>query len=317
MGCPANPYKCEAFLATNKAFARSPAIGPLFAILATISYGLTITSIRRGMQGIPAFLAIHITIFLGIPLLVVAAAVTGQLFGLSNLSTQAYLLLVAAGLNQLLVGRYALYRCTAAIGATRATPVRSLSVPFTLLMAVFLLGERVSAINSIGIVIVVLAPMIMFQREGEAATNGTSRLAEGIIFGLITALSFGCGPILIREAIGGTGLGIAGALVAYGAAAVPLLLGLAWPGRLASLQRMDRMALRWFLLTTVTTFFAQMFSFVALDLAPVTVVTPLSRTGAIWTVMFAFLINRQIEAFGPRVLAAIALSIIGSVLVVL
>lgn len=265
----------------------------------------------------PAFVGVHITIFLGVPLLVIAASITGQLSDLPNLSTKNFILLAAAGCAQFLVGWYTLYRSFAAIGSNRSIPVRSISIPFTLLMAVVLLGERVSMINGIGIVIVVLAPTIMFQRQGKIDTVDTIRLAEGYFFALISGLAFGIAPLLIREAIGGTGLGIAGALVGYSVAAALLLLGLVWPGRLASLQRMDRPALRWFLLNGVTIFFAQMFMYTAYDLAPVTVVTPLMRTSAIWTVIFAFLINRQLEFFGPRVLGAITLSIVGSVFVVL
>ena len=285
--------------------------------MATINFGLTHAFIRRGVQGIPASVGLYITIFLGIPLLVVAAAVTGQLFHLAELTVRSYILLAAVGLTQFLVGRYALFRCLEAIGSNRATPVRSLSVPFTLLMAVFVLGEKVSVINCIGIVIVVLSPMLMFQRKVGTEKVDTSRSVQGYLYGFLTALAFGCSPLLIREAIGDTGMGVAGALVAYGAAAVPLLFGLALPGRLASLQGMDRTALRWFLLNTVTVFLAQMFSFLALDLAQVTVVEPLMCTTGIWAVMFAFLINRQLEVFGPNVLAAIALSIAGSVFVVL
>jgi drug/metabolite transporter (DMT)-like permease len=248
---------------------------------------------------------------------VVAAVVTGQMFDLSGISGRSYILLVAAGLTHFLVGRYTTYRCLEAIGANRATPVRSLSVPFTLLMAVFVLGETVSMINGIGMVVVVLAPVIMFQRENRTAAVDSSRFAEGYLYGFITAITFGSSPILIRMAIGGTGLGIAGAMVSYSAAAVPLLLGLIWPGRLASLQGMDRIALRWFISSAFTIFFAHMCRYVAFDLAPVTVVTPLMCTGGIWTVLFAFLINRHIEPFGSRILIAIALSIVGSVFVVL
>ena len=269
------------------------------------------------MQGISPFLGIHITVFVGVPLLAIAATVTGQLFDLPDLSIKGYFLLSVAGLAHFLVGRYAIYRCLAAIGANRSTPVRSLSVPYTLVMAVFVLGERVSTINGIGIVIVVLAPMIMFRREGKTPTVGSSRLAEGYIFGLINALAMGSSPLLIREAIGGTGLGIAGGLVAYSAATLPLLLGLAWPGRLNSLQSMDKTALRWFLLSAGTVFLAHLFRFAALDIAPVTVVAPLMCTVSIWAVIFAFFINRQIEPFGPSVLAAISMYILGSVFVVL
>lgn len=269
------------------------------------------------MLGISAFLGIHITVFIGIPLLAIAATLTGQLFDLPNLSTKSYILLVTIGLTHFLLGRYALYRCFAAIGANRSTPVRSLSVPFTLLMAVFVLGERVSTINGMGILIVVFAPIIMFQREGKAPTVGHSTLAEGYFFALVSAIVMGFVPLLIRGAIGDTGLGIAGALIAYLASAAPLVLGLALPGRMTSLQRMDRTALRWFILSAVAGFLAQMFRFAAFDLAPVTVVFPLMRAGAIWTVIFAFLINRRTESFRPKVLASIALSIIGSVFVVL
>jgi DME family drug/metabolite transporter len=269
------------------------------------------------VQAIPAFVGTYITVFVGLPLLVIAAAITGQLFDLLTLSTKSLILLGTAGSAQFLGGAYALYRSFAVIGANRATPIRSLSVPFTLLMAFFVLGERVSAVNGVGIAIVVIAPIIMLQRESKVATNDSSSLAEGYFFALISGFAFGLAPVLIREAIGGTGLGIAGALVGYSAAAGMLLLGLAWPGRLASLNGMDQTALRWFLLNSVTVFFAQMFTYIAFDLAPVTVVSPLMRTAAIWTVIFAFLINRQLETFGPRVLGAIAISIVGSVLVVL
>jgi drug/metabolite transporter (DMT)-like permease len=292
-------------------------IGPLFALLSTISFGLADAGTRRGVLGIPAFLGIHVTIFVGFPLVVIAAAVTGQLFELANLSAKSFILLAAAGSAQMLVGAYALYRCFGVIGANRATPMRSIAVPITLLMAFVVLGERVSAMNGIGILIVVLAPTVMLQRERKVDPIGSSKLLEGYFFALISGLAFGISPVMIREAIGGTGLGIAGALVGYSAAAGVLLLGLAYPGRLASLQGMDRTALRWFLVNAVTVVFAQMFTFVAFDLAPVTVVTPLMRTTAIWTVIFGFLINRQLEAFGPRVMGAIALSVVGSIFVVL
>jgi drug/metabolite transporter (DMT)-like permease len=269
------------------------------------------------VQTIPAFLGVHITVFVGIPLLVISAAITGQLFDLATLSTKSYLLLAAAGLTQFFGGAYTLYRSFAAIGANRSTPIRSISVPFTLLMAVFLLGEQISAINGIGIVIVVLAPAIMFQREDTTIMVGKSKLLEGYVFALISGLAFGITPLLIREAIGGTGLGIAGALISYSACAGVLFLGLAWPGRLASLKEMDRTAVRWFFFTSFGLFIAHTLRFVAFDWAEVTVVEPLMRTAGIWTVIFAFLINRHLEAFGTRVLAAITLSIVGSVFVVL
>lgn len=141
------------------------------------------------------------------------------------------------------------------------------------------------------------------------------RLAEGYFWGVIAALVYGSSPPIIRAAIGGTGLGIAGALVSYASASALLLLTFALPGRWASLQQIGK-AGWWFALAGLTVFFAQMFRYVALDLAPVTVVSPLQQTGALFTVFLSFLVNRHLESFGPRVLVAIALAVSGSVLVV-
>ena len=313
--------------------------------MASAGFGLNLATVRRGLQASPVFLAVFFTVMVGLPLLLVAAAVSGQLFQMSDISGRSYLLLIAAGVIHFVVGRYGSYRAVGAIGTNRATPIQTVSGPYTLLMALFLLGESISITNGIGIVIVILAPTIMVSRtggarrhadQGEPGSNPGAgdaapidvrpsrtaavtgpRWAEGYFFGIIGALGFGTSPLLIREAIGGTGLGIAGALVSYSAAAVLLLLFLLVPGRLADLQGIDRTAARWFLLGSVAVFFSQMFRFIALDLTTVSVVNPLQRTSAIFIVLFAFLLNRQLETFGPRVLAAIALSVVGSVFVVL
>ena len=285
------------------------------------------------------------SVFLGLPLLVVAAAVSGQLFDLGDIPTRAYLLLAAAGVIDSAVGRYTNYRALAAIGANRTSPMRAISQPYTLLMALIVLGERISIINGVGIVIVMIAPAAMLSRPGsmrrDTAQGGSQanpgevaepstgvashetvalpvhRLLEGYIFALLTALAWGTSPLLIREAIGDTGLGVLGALIAYVAAAVVLIPSLAVPGRLASFQHIDRSAMRWILLGGFAIFLAQMFRSVALDFSPVTLVSPLTRGTAIFSLFFAYWINRQIESFGPGVLVAIALSVVGSVFVVL
>ena len=143
-----------------------------------------------------------------------------------------------------------------------------------------------------------------------------AQMVEGYTFGALSAMGYGASPLFIRAAIGGTGLGIVGALISYAAATLVLMAGLVQPSRLSSLRNMDRTALWWFLLTAVTSFFAQMFRYVALDLAPVTVVTPLQQLSAIFGLIFAFMFNRRMESFTPRVLIGIVLSVLGSVAVV-
>lgn len=323
-------------------------IGALYSILSSASFGINTVFTRRGMQGASAVSALYISVPLGVPLLAIAALVAGQLLGLGAISVTGYLLLSVAGIFHFILGRYSNYRATGAIGANRSNPLRAMSTPFSIGMALLVLGEHISWVNGLGIITVVLAPTIMIERIGQrqgasasasapvagasdggrsAATAASTparqgfvptraQMVEGYTFGALAAVGYGVSPLFIRAAIGGTGLGITGALISYAAATLVLMAGLVQPGRLSGLRNMNRAGMWWFLLTTISSFFAQLFRYIALDLAPVTVVTPLQQSSAVFGLLFAFIFNRQLESFTPRVLMGIALSVLGSVAVV-
>jgi uncharacterized membrane protein len=60
-----------------------------------------------------------------------------------------------------------------------------------------------------------------------------------------------------------------------------------------------------------------MFRFSALARAPVTMVIPLMRSALVFTVILNFTFNRHLESYEPRVLAGIAVGMVGAILVVI
>ena len=64
-------------------------------------------------------------------------------------------------------------------------------------------------------------------------------------------------------------------------------------------------------------FAAQMFRFIALSLAPVAVITPLMRTGAVFTLGLSWAINRHLEKITWRVVAGILVSVAGAVVLII
>ena len=86
---------------------------------------------------------------------------------------------------------------------------------------------------------------------------------------------------------------------------------------LRQVRGMDMKVLPFFLVSTVSVFFAQIFRFAALAIAPVTVVAPLSRLSVIFTPLFGFFVNRHLENFSPRVLIGIGISALGAILLAL
>ena len=308
-------------------------LGILFALLAAMSFGFNGATVRRGVATAAASQGLYITIFGGLVLFVVAAAVSGQLFRAGEMAGSDYGFLVAGGLVHILVGRYCNYRAIAAMGANRAGPVVGASTLASVLIAVVFLEEVVTLRIAAGIALVMAGPALVARRRARTPSpprgaSGTAPdavpsprdvvanpdLREGYIFGVMAALLWGAGPVLMRAGLDSTGLGILGGLVTYAAAAVALVGVLAIPGQLASATRVDRTARYWFLLSAFNSFVANIFRFSALALAPVSVVIPMIRTFTIFQLGFNFLINRSLETFEPRVLAAIAVSAAGAVL---
>ena len=319
----------------------------VYVLLSSMSFAMNQAGVRRGMLRGSALQGVYISIWIGVPVLIVSAAISTQLFRAGDLEPRSYLLLIAVGINHFIIGRYCNHRAIGAVGANRNRTIVGANVPFSILLAVVLLGEEITQWMWVGMALVLAGPAIVFRRQSPAAqprgspqgahaAAGASaeapvasavreaepeapppRFVEGYAFGLLNAISFGISPLLVRSALGGSGLGVLGSLVAYSAASVVLVPLLALPMVRANLHRIDAVTSRWFMVSAVSVVLAQMFRYLALSVAPVTVVLPLMRAGSVLLLPVSYVFNRRIESFEPRVLVGIFISIIGSLLVVL
>lgn len=104
-----------------------------------------------------------------------------------------------------------------------------------------------------------------------------------------------------------------GEAISYVAASVVLMIfTLLVPGQIRHVRSMDRAGVPWYLLSGVLVFLAQMMRFLALGLAPVTVVSPIQRLSLVARVIAGYFINRRHELLNAGVLAGVAVSLLGS-----
>ena len=316
-------------------------LGALLAVLSALSFAFSTITARRGVIGSSASFGLYITVILGVPLFAIAALATGQIFDTFDLAPEALALLAGAGVLHFLIGRYCNYRCIDAIGSNRAQPLQTTNTIYSVVVAVIVLSEEVTPLMGVGIALLVVGPMVMVERRrqpqpaaaraatapsGAASTEAAPprrnaatdpHYVEGYTFGLLSAAAYGTSPIMIRYALEDTGLGIAGGMVAYIAAAGVLILALAIPGRVRDLRGFSLSVVPMFTASAVAVFLAQLFRFAALAIAPVSLVTPLTRLGVVFVPTLSFVFNRNLESFSPRVLTGIALSGLGAVLLAL
>lgn len=317
--------------------------GALLALGSAFSFSVNSILVRRGFAdaGATAAQGAFITVLLGVPFGLAAVLITGQIFNFDLISLNGYLLLSAAGVVHFGVGRYCNYRGIAAIGASRAVTVQAVAVPYSILMAVVLLGERPTLLMYLAIALILVGPFLMIERRSKRPTRHPSpaerergeapgasqsegestrveiRQLEGYVFSLLAALAYGTSPILIRAAVqDGVGTAAIGTFVAYVAASAVLTAGLVLPAQRELVHAINFRYMRLFGGAGFSVFLAQLLRFFALSLADVSIVNPLMRTVGVFTLILSYLLNRRLEKITLGVVLGVLVSFAGAALLV-
>ena len=314
--------------------------GALLALVSAFSFSVNFILVRRGFAdaGATAAQGAFITVLLGVPFGLAAVLITGQLFNFDEISLNGYLLLAAAGIVHFGIGRYCNYRGIAAIGAPRAATIQAIAVPYSVVMAMVLLGERPTILMFVAIALILGSPALMIDRgkrssasTGEkrvgtpssgAATASAApavemRMVEGYAFSLLASVGYGSSPILIRAALeDATGVAAVGTFIAYVGASAVLLATLALPAQRHLIGTINFRYMRLFGGAGFSVFMAQLLRFFALSLADVSIVNPLMRMIGVFTLILSYLVNRRLEHITLGVVLGVLVSFAGSALLV-
>ncbi len=312
--------------------------GALLALASSFSFSVNSILIRRGLAdaGATAAQGAFITVLLGVPFGLAAVVVTGQILNFDQIPLNGYLMIAAAGIVHFCIGRYCNYRSIAAFGASRAVTIQAFAVPYSIVMAIVLLGERPTVLMYAAIALILGSPLLMIDRRkrpareaertgappagaaGSGAPAVEIRMVEGVVFSLLASVGYGTSPILIRAAIeDATGVAAIGTFVAYVGASAVLLVSLALPAQRHLVGTINFRYMRLFGSAGLSVFMAQLLRFFALALADVTIVDPLMRTVGVFTLILSYLVNRRLELITLGVVLSVLVSFAGSAMLVI
>ena len=294
-------------------------LGAFFAICSAATFGFNSATVRRGVLTGTVFQAMAITVPIGVPLFVIAALLTGQIGAVAGFSWQSFAYLGLAGILHFVWGRYWNYRAVKEMGANLSGAVQQVSLIAALVFAMIFLGEKLTALRLLGIILVVGGPLLMTARRSKPKGKSGGKdegfqpnVLAGWFAALMATLGYGMSPTLVRAGLAEGGGSLAGGVISYTAATLAFALVLFIPGRLVHVLSVDRGAARWFTVSGVFVFFAQMFRYLALSIAPVTVVTPIQRLSIVFRILLSTVINRKYEVFDWRVVVGMLISLAGA-----
>jgi uncharacterized membrane protein len=293
-------------------------LGALLSLLSAATFGMNVASLRRGVLQGSVLQALAITVVVGVPLFAFGCLAVGGYDELLGLSARQHAWFAAAGVLHFILGRYGNYRATRVLGAAQSGPIQQVSLIISLALAMIFLGERLTLLSIIGIVLILSAPLILVgdaRRKGGVRTKAGQKLdyVDGYFWGIVCAISFGTSPLLIRFGLEERTIAesVAGGLVSYVAAALVVAVILMLPGKIVHMRAMDRKTVGWFTAAGILVFISQMLLYMALALAPVSIVMAVQRTTLVFRVVFSWLLNRDHEVLGLSAMIGIAVSALG------
>jgi drug/metabolite transporter (DMT)-like permease len=301
--------------------------GALLAVISAMTFGFNNASVRRGVLSGTVSQALAITVPLGLPLFVIPVVLMGELGTVRLLSLLQWVLLGLAGVLHFVWGRYCNYRAVQAMGSNLAGTVMQVQLLVALVLAMVFLGEVLTPLKIVGIALIVAGPPIML--SGRRGKNGEAPKVEGpkgfkpdyltgTMFAALAATGYGASPVLVSaglRGLEGMGSGVLGGFVSYAVSTAVLVLFFAVrPRQLRHALATDRVAGKWFVISGFAVWLSQFFRYLALGIAPVTVVQPLQQLSLIFRMLFGWLMNREYEVFDLRAIAGIMVSFLGAIL---
>ncbi|POF34506.1 DMT family transporter [Roseibium marinum] len=295
-------------------------LGALLAFASAAFFGLNNATIRRGVLKGSVLQAMAVTVPLGIPLFIVFAVFMDGFTALEDWSLDAWMWMVLAGVVHFVIGRYGNYRATQALGSTLSAPVQQLSILIALFLGFQFLGDTVNTVNVVGILLVIVGPMMLMRRRKAAVSRGKEKGFEpqylaGMVWGVICAIGYGTSPLFIAFGLGAEGTladSTAGVLVSYVAASIVVVLLVLAAGGRTYMATLDRASFGWFLLSALFVALSQMLRYLALAVAPISVVVPIQRLSVVFRLIFNAALNREHEILDTWVIGSILLSVLGA-----
>jgi drug/metabolite transporter (DMT)-like permease len=304
-------------------------LGVFYAVLAAAAFGFNNASARRGVLTGTPIQGLAISMPIGVVFFFLGAVATGEWSQVSRLVWWDILMLSGAGFMHFVWGRYFNILSLGAVGANIAAPVQQVQLLLTLGLAVWLLGESLTPLKILGILLIISAPAVIFERRAKARARAQAtaaktgveaakptfqpRLAQGYAYALMSAIGFGTSPILIKAGLENAGLSLVGGFVSCTAATLVVALILCLPSQLRQVINTSRESRKWFAFSGISVSVSHFFRYLALGLLPVSVVQPMQSLSLIFRMILGFFINREHEQFDRYVIFGLMLSVSGAI----
>ena len=280
-----------------------------FSFQAALCFSISHILIRRGLVDSNAMTGSFISLSMSAVILWLAVPFFVPLSALWN---PAALTFVVAGIFAPGIGRTLSYVGIEKIGVARSVPIANSSPIFASIFAVVFLAEAWVLQNVIGTLLVIGGVIVLSMAK---PAQGEWRKID-VIYPLVGALAFGASTTLRKAGLGFINIPLLAAAVTAGSAAIFSFTLLQIQGGKKAFK-LTRRSAAWLFPAGVFNTAAMLSVFFALSHGKVVIVEPLVSSNPVTTLLLTSIFLRDVESLTLRVILGAALTVTGTVLVVL
>lgn len=290
-------------------------MGEFFALLTALIWAAAVILLKRSGETVPPFSLNLFRVVVSTALLLPTAILAGQTRW-DDASLRDVLILVASGIIAIATSDTLFHMSLNAVGAGISAIIDSLYAPLTVLLATFLLGERLSPGQLVGMALVITGVLVAAQHEPPSGV-APRQLVLGVIWGVLAMVALALGIVIAKPVLDRAPLLWATAVRQVGCLAVMLPIALLSPRR-RDILRVFRPSRGWrFSLpgTVLGSYLALIFWIAGMKYTKVGIAAILNQSSTIYVLVLAAVFLK--EPFTRRKLAASVIAIVGIVLVTL
>ena len=302
-------------------------MGEGLAILSMTMFALTNLAILRGHDGKSrssgAFLSMIITFLMSTLIWLIMVLRDGW----PELNATAVAWFALGGFLTIYVGRVLLYASIQHLGAIKASAVKRLNPFFSVLLAVLILGERISMPMMIGMLLIVMSFAVLVRQalfvanddhSGTQVQNVFDRLLNlGYLFGPVSAFAYAAGYVARKQGMMVLPDSALGTMIGAFTGIVFFLL----TSRFVDSYRDDvrktfTVFNKWFLMAGCLSTFGQIAYFTALNFIGITKIALITSVEVFMTMILSAVVFQKREELTADIYIAAGLGFLGTVFII-
>lgn len=289
-------------------------IGVVLALVSAAASGLSVVLVRKHSANSNAFNMSLVITFVG---MVVLCPLAFASTSLSSLNVEGVVLFAVSGVFSPGLVRLLYYKGMKKLGVSGNSAVFAVYPLYSALFAVALLGEVLSLGNWLGILLIVVGVVFidLIVHNNSGGVEGAAG-RRGLVFPVVGGVMLGVSSIIRKAALVVCDAPVFGVAVAYVFSLVVYLSILVFS--VQSRRELEfKQNLRWFWVAGVGQAVTWILAFYALSFEQVSITTPLLSVEPLFVVVFAYFYLKKVEQVSVKLLASVALTILGVALVTL